>query len=149
MKTLTSIAALIALGVCLPAFSQSTTTTAPATNTETLDPVAPGGRGLTGEAAAEVDRVPSGGRGLEGQGSGNTGSGTAVDINTASKAMLKSDLGLTEAQAKAVISHREKNGPLTSADQLESVSGLDAKVAARIKNRVSFNIEASGATATP
>lgn len=143
MKNLTALAALLTLGISASATAESTTK---------LDPVVKGGRGVTAEGAAEPARVPSGGRGLEGQGAGITTSGSstgAVDINTASKATLKSDLGLTEAEASAVIRHREKNGPLTSAAQLDSVSGLDSKVASRIKGRLEFGADASGPTATP
>jgi uncharacterized protein len=50
-----------------------------------------------------------------------------VDLNTASAALLGYVAGLTSRTAKAVVAHREANGPFRSRDQLRKVKGLGPK----------------------
>lgn len=75
----------------------------------------------------------------------NAASGT-VDINGASRSALQSGLGITKKQAKALIAYRQKNGPFTSAAQIDSVSGIDAATAGKIKAGSRFDASASANT---
>lgn len=156
MKKLGSLAALFTLGISLNALAESPVPSPAAgtvnSTTETIDPAPGGGRGISPGESKAPENVPSGGRGEAGRGSGNVGDSStnaAVNINTASKATLKSDLGLSEAEASAIIQHREKKGPLTSTSDLDAVSGLKSAAVDKIKNRVAFGAAASGTTGTP
>ncbi len=51
-----------------------------------------------------------------------------VNINTASAAAIAEALnGVGDAKAKAIVEHREKNGPFKSADELVNVKGIGLK----------------------
>lgn len=55
-----------------------------------------------------------------------------INVNLASAAQLTTALGLTPAEATAVVSYRDKNGKYTGIDDLKKVSGLDvAKIEAK------------------
>ena len=47
-----------------------------------------------------------------------------ANVNTASAAQLEEALGLTEEEARAIVSYREQNGDIRSPDQLKSVPGV-------------------------
>jgi competence protein ComEA len=53
-----------------------------------------------------------------------TGSGTLVNVNTADATALEALPGIGEVTAAAIVEHRTENGPFTSVDQLEDVSGI-------------------------
>jgi competence protein ComEA len=47
-----------------------------------------------------------------------------TNINKAAATQLEEQLGLTEAEAQAIISYREQNGDIKTMDQLKSVPGV-------------------------
>jgi competence protein ComEA len=49
-----------------------------------------------------------------------------TNVNKAAAAQLEEELGLTEEEARAIISYREKNGDIKSLDQLKSVPGVSS-----------------------
>jgi competence protein ComEA len=61
---------------------------------------------------------------------GSTGNGAAhakILVNKDTAAQLSTDLGLTDDEAKAVVSYRDKNGDFKSLDDLKKVANVDAK----------------------
>ena len=52
---------------------------------------------------------------------------TGVDVNHASAVVLSAISGLGEEQAKAIVLHRDTNGPFPSRQALRAVAGLDPK----------------------
>lgn len=69
-----------------------------------------------------------------------------VDINSASRSQLQKGLGITKKQARALINHRQQNGPFTSAAQVDGVAGIDAATAGKIKAAAKFDVNASANT---
>lgn len=61
-----------------------------------------------------------------------------INVNKASAAQLESGLGLTTAEAEAVIDYRKKNGDFKSIDDLKKVPDLDAKKIDAKKDRLTF-----------
>jgi len=55
------------------------------------------------------------------------GKGSKVHINTAPFEELRSVLGLTVEEAKAVLTYRKENGDFKSWQELQKVPGVDAK----------------------
>jgi competence protein ComEA len=47
-----------------------------------------------------------------------------ANVNTAAAAQLEETLGLTENEARAIVSYREQNGDIKSLDQLKSMPGV-------------------------
>lgn len=135
MRRLTPIAALLALGMSLPALSQTAQSpAAPASKPPSTVPE--GGRGLPADNPGEVKTVPSGGRGMNDV--NGAGASSMIDVNSADQASLQSSLGLKETDAKAVVKYRDKHGPLTSQTQLSSIGGLSREGAEKMKGRVQF-----------
>ncbi len=62
----------------------------------------------------------------------------AVNINTATKEELDSLKGIGPVKAQAIIDYRTKNGPFSSVDALEKVSGIGPKTLAEIRGDVSI-----------
>lgn len=122
------VAGTLALGLVL--------VLAAAVQAQTREPPAPG---------EEPPNLPSGvdPRPMEPQGSGiapaRPGGGPSIDINTATVESLRSDLGLSEAEATAVIKYRRNNGPFKSESQLRSVPGLKSGSLDRYKGRLIFS----------
>ncbi len=55
----------------------------------------------------------------------------AIDINAASATELEQLDGVGPATAAKIVAYREQNGPFTSVDELDAVSGIgEAKLAA-------------------
>lgn len=52
---------------------------------------------------------------------------TALNLNTATAVELESVAALLRKESAALISHREKNGPCKTLDDLKKVAGLDYK----------------------
>jgi competence protein ComEA len=69
-----------------------------------------------------------------------------VDVNTADAKTLARELqGVGMAKAEAIVSHREKNGPFKSADDLAKVKGLGKKLIDQNKANLKFeSAKASG-----
>ena len=68
----------------------------------------------------------------------NFGKGAPVRINTAPFAEIKTVLGFTVAEVRAVLEYREKNGELKSLDDLRKVPGIDAQKVESQKARIVF-----------
>jgi competence protein ComEA len=63
---------------------------------------------------------------------------STVNVNKATAAQLESGLGLSTAEAEAVVQYREKNGDFKSIDDLKKVPDLDTKKLDAKEARVSF-----------
>lgn len=61
-----------------------------------------------------------------------------VNVNKATAEQLESGLGLSTAEAEAIIQYREKNGDFKSIDDLKKVPGLDAGKLDAKKARLAF-----------
>jgi competence protein ComEA len=59
-------------------------------------------------------------------------------VNKATAAQLESGLGLTTAEAEAVIDYRKKNADFKSIDDLKKVPDVDAKKLDAKKDRLAF-----------
>ncbi len=69
----------------------------------------------------------------------------SVDVNTADAKTLARELdGVGKAKAEAIVSHREKNGPFKSADDLAKVKGLGKKLVEQNKPNLKFDSGKSG-----
>jgi competence protein ComEA len=66
------------------------------------------------------------------------GASGPINVNKATAAQLESGLGLTTAEAEAVIKYRDKNGDFKSIDDLKKVPDLDAKKLDAKKDRLAF-----------
>jgi len=65
-----------------------------------------------------------------------------VNVNTADARTLARELqGIGMAKAAAIVSHREKNGPFRSADDLVKVKGLGKKLVEQNKANLRFEAE--------
>lgn len=58
----------------------------------------------------------------------------AVDINTATQSELEAVKGIGPAKAKAIVVHREKNGPFKNVDALTEVKGFGKASVAKLKD---------------
>jgi len=70
--------------------------------------------------------------------------GDLVDINKADAAALESLPGIGESTAANIIAYRDSNGPFTSVDQLDSVSGIGEKTMEKLRPLVTVS-EGAGA----
>lgn len=61
----------------------------------------------------------------------------AVDINKAGQAELESVKGIGPKKAKAIIEHREKNGPFKSVDDLAKVKGFGKSSVDKVRTNLS------------
>ncbi|MGH8250052.1 MAG: ComEA family DNA-binding protein [Steroidobacteraceae bacterium] len=65
-----------------------------------------------------------------------------VNINTADAKTLAKELqGIGMAKAEAIVTHRQKNGPFKSADDLGKVKGLGKKLIEQNKSNLRFEAE--------
>lgn len=62
----------------------------------------------------------------------------AVNVNKATEAQLVSGLGVTTAQAAAIVGYRKDNGDFKSIDDLKKVPELDGKQLDAMKARIAF-----------
>ena len=68
-----------------------------------------------------------------------------VDVNSADAKTLARELqGVGMAKAEAIVSHREKNGPFKSAEDLAKVKGLGKKLIEQ--NKANFKFDAAKAS---
>jgi len=73
-----------------------------------------------------------------------------VDINQANAATLAAGLnGIGPAKAEAIVAHREKNGPFTSADQLVEVRGIGLATVEKNRDVIVVGTPAVAAAAKP
>ncbi len=61
---------------------------------------------------------------------------SAVDINTATQSELEAVKGIGPAKAKAILEHRQKNGPFKGVDDLASVKGFGKASVAKLKGEL-------------
>lgn len=59
--------------------------------------------------------------------------GSLVDINAADAATLETLPGVGESTAAKIIAYRESNGPFTTVDQLDAVSGIGEKTMEKLR----------------
>ncbi len=69
-------------------------------------------------------------------GVGGTTGGGLIDVNTASATELEELDGVGEVIAAAIVDYRTQNGPFTSVDQLEDVSGIGPSTMEGIRDSV-------------
>jgi competence protein ComEA len=79
--------------------------------------------------------APAGG-GTTIPGTGDAGGGALVNVNTASATELETLDGIGEVIAAAIVDYRTQNGPFTSVDQLEDVSGIGPSTLEAIRDAV-------------
>lgn len=78
-----------------------------------------------------------------------------IDVNTASADELTVLPGIGEVKAAAIVAHREQNGPFTTVEQLDDVSGIGPATLASIRALVTTGageasvVPASTTTAAP
>ena len=72
----------------------------------------------------------------------------AVDINSAGQSELESVKGIGPAKAKAILEHRQKNGPFKTLDDLQKVKGFGKASVNRLRDQLSVST-AAGGTAKP
>ena len=63
---------------------------------------------------------------------------TKINVNTASAQQIASGLGLTEAEADAVVKYRERHGDFHAWGDLLIIYGVDGKKIAAAKDKISF-----------
>ena len=63
---------------------------------------------------------------------------TKINVNKSSAKELESGLELTEKEASAIVSHREKHGDFKNEDDLKKVDGIDVKKIEAAKDRLTF-----------
>jgi competence protein ComEA len=69
-----------------------------------------------------------------------------VNVNTADAKTLARELqGVGMSKAEAIVSHREKNGPFKSADELANVKGIGKKLVDQNKANLKFEAAKPGA----
>jgi competence protein ComEA len=78
--------------------------------------------------------VPVGGASVPGPGA--TPGSTLINVNTASATELEELDGVGEVIAAAIVDYRTQNGPFTSVDQLEDVSGIGPATMEGIRDSV-------------
>ncbi len=71
-------------------------------------------------------------------GANEAGEKDSVNVNKAPAAELESKLGLTEAEAAALIHYREQKGDFKSVQELSSVPGLDAAKIRSQQSKITF-----------
>ncbi|ROM51111.1 ComEA family DNA-binding protein [Pseudomonas rhodesiae] len=65
---------------------------------------------------------------------------TKVSLNSADAETLRRDLfGIGAAKAKAIIAHREANGPFTAIDELLEVKGIGKALLEKNRDRLEVN----------
>jgi len=60
----------------------------------------------------------------------------AVDLNKATLSELESVKGIGPAKAKAIVAHREKNGPFKSVEDLAQVKGFGKASVSKLKDQL-------------
>jgi competence protein ComEA len=69
----------------------------------------------------------------------------AVNINTASVDELDAVKGIGPSKAKAIVEHRDKNGPFKSVDDLKEVKGFGDKSLDKLRSELSVGDAAAAA----
>ncbi|HEY6566652.1 MAG TPA: ComEA family DNA-binding protein [Actinomycetota bacterium] len=74
--------------------------------------------------------------GATGSVDGSASAGGIVNINTATATEFETLSGIGEVLAAAIVDYRTENGPFTSVDQLEDVSGIGPSTLEEIRDQV-------------
>ncbi len=61
-----------------------------------------------------------------------------VNINSASAIELETVKGIGSSRAKAIVDHRDKNGPFKSVDDLKNVKGIGEKNLAALRAQITI-----------
>jgi len=93
-------------------------------------------KGETAVPAASSGTSADGAATGDGGGSSKAASGTPVDLNTADAAALDALPGIGPVLAQRIVDHRTQNGPFTSVDQLDEVSGIGPALLGRLRDLV-------------
>ncbi len=72
---------------------------------------------------------------------------TQINVNTASASELATLKGIGEVKARAIVEHREKNGPFKSVDALKDVPGIGDKMLETLRPQVTVGAAAAAAPA--
>ena len=59
-----------------------------------------------------------------------------ININTADQVTLATLPGVEEAEAKAIIEYRQKNGPFKAIEEIKNVPGIGEQVLTNIKGQI-------------
>ena len=84
----------------------------------------------------EAPVAPVGATGAGTTGTGTTGVAGMVNINTADAATLETLNGVGPVLAGAIVQYRTENGPFTSVDQLDQVSGIGTATLDQLRDQV-------------
>ncbi|MFE5294222.1 ComEA family DNA-binding protein [Isoptericola sp. NPDC056618] len=91
-----------------------------------------------GEQVASADGAPDG-AGEDGTGGGaDASAGGAVNLNSAGAADLEELPGIGPALAERIVTWRDENGPFTSVDELDEVSGIGPSVLGQVRDLVTL-----------
>lgn len=74
--------------------------------------------------------------GATGASTGGTIAGALININTATATEFETLSGIGEVLAAAIVDYRTENGPFTSVDELEDVSGIGPSTLDEIRDQV-------------
>lgn len=74
--------------------------------------------------------------GATGSSTGGTTAGALININTATATEFETLSGIGEVLAAAIVDYRTENGPFTSVDELEDVSGIGPSTLEEIRDQV-------------
>lgn len=74
--------------------------------------------------------------GVTGSSTGGTTAGALININTATATEFETLSGIGEVLAAAIVDYRTENGPFTSVDELEDVSGIGPSTLDEIRDQV-------------
>jgi competence protein ComEA len=92
---------------------------------------------LTDGTQVVVTKEGAGGAvGATGSTVGGTTTGALININTASATEFEVLSGIGEVLAAAIVDYRTENGPFTSVDELEDVSGIGPSTLEEIRDQV-------------
>ena len=88
------------------------------------------------QIAVGVPGAPAPATAAAGGGSGVPGAGGLLDLNAATVADLDALPGIGPVLAQRIVDHRTAQGPFTSVDQLDDVSGIGPAIYAELAARV-------------
>ncbi|HWV77832.1 MAG TPA: ComEA family DNA-binding protein [Isoptericola sp.] len=91
-----------------------------------------------GETVPAPGAVPDGTGGSTTGGASSASPGGAVSLNSATAADLEVLPGIGPALAGRIVAWREENGPFTSVDELDEVSGIGPSVLAQVRDLVTL-----------
>ena len=91
---------------------------------------------LTDGTQVVVSKEGAAAVGVTGSSTGGTTAGALININTATATEFETLSGIGEVLAAAIVDYRTENGPFTSVDELEDVSGIGPSTLDEIRDQV-------------